>query len=437
MRITGYGPLYLFTLLLLAPVCANAQQTPNEIAIAPLVGDWDLPGTLIRLKIHPDGTLDHSSFGAGTIEYQRASSFRVVYQKDYIHCSYDIRKYSENELTFTVDIRPTDQGCELGTLRRSPEDKTSIDARKKAAASNAPDSTEKASASPAGTILKDCEDCPELVIVPSGRFTMGSPDSESGRKDTEGPQRTVEIDAAFAVGRYAITRDQFEAFVVATGRRFDNGCNVAVGNDWELRPELSFRSPGFAQDGRHPVVCVSWDDANDYAKWLSTKTGKSYRLLSEAEREYVTRAGTSSAYWWGSVAHPDQANFDPNQPGPEMNAQNTSLARGATVKTSALPTGSASPPKGTLPVYSYAPNAWGLFQVHGNVAEWVEDCWNRSYMGAPAKALAVQSGNCDRRVVRGGGWEYFAPALRSAHRESARKENRYYHVGFRVARNLS
>lgn len=429
MRFVWARPLYLFALLLLAPIGGHAQQASNAAAIAPLVGDWDLPGTLIRLKIHADGTVDHSNFGSGTIEYQRASSFRVVYREHYINCSYDVRKYSENELTFTIDVRPADSGCELGTLRRSPEDA----AKKKASESSAP-TTEKANLPAVATILKDCEDCPELIVVPAGRFTMGSPDAEPDRKSTEGPQRTVEIGASFAVGRYAITRDQFQAFVEATGRRSDSGCNVAVGEDWVPRSKLSFRSPGFPQDGRHPVVCVSWDDANDYVKWLSSKTGKSYRLLSEAEREYVTRAGTSSPYWWGSVAHPDQANFDPNTP--SSTAGNANVANAAKGKTAIVASAAASPAKGTVPVYSYSPNPWGLFQVHGNVAEWVQDCWNNSFLGAPAKASAVEAGNCDLRVLRGGSWEYFASDLRSAYREAAHKERRYYHIGFRVARDL-
>ena len=164
-----------------------------------------------------------------------------------------------------------------------------------------------------GTIFKDCDDCPELVVVPAGRFTMGSPDSEPGRLDIEGPQRTVEVNG-FAVGRYAITRDQFDEFVKATGRLYDDGCYVESVGKWALRPELSFRSPGFPQDGRHPVVCVNWDDANAYVKWLSAKTGKTYRLLTEAEREYVARAGTSSPYWWGVTVRPDQANYDQISP---------------------------------------------------------------------------------------------------------------------------
>src|SRR5262249_11915981 len=143
-------------------------------------------------------------------------------------------------------------------------------------------------------IVKDCDDCPELLVVPSGRFTMGSPDSEPGRIDVEGPQRSVEIASSFAVGRYAITRDQYDQFIKATGWAYDNGCYAESGGRYALKSELSFRSPGFHQDGRHPAVCVSWNDAHAYVKWLSEKTGKSYRLLTEAEREYVTRAGSSS-----------------------------------------------------------------------------------------------------------------------------------------------
>src|SRR5262249_2222530 len=120
---------------------------------------------------------------------------------------------------------------------------------------------------------------------------------------------SVELASSFAVGRYAITRDQYDQFIKATGWAYDNGCYTESSGRYALKSELSFRSPGFHQDGRHPVVCVSWNDADAYVKWLSEKTGKSYRLLTEAEREYVTRAGSSSPYWWGDTARPDRANY--------------------------------------------------------------------------------------------------------------------------------
>jgi formylglycine-generating enzyme required for sulfatase activity/uncharacterized caspase-like protein len=288
-----------------------------------------------------------------------------------------------------------------------------------------------------GTPFKDCEDCPEMMVAPAGRFTMGSPDSEGGRRDIEGPQRMVEVRSSFAAGRYAITRDQFDAFVKATARLYDDGCYAesSSADKWILRPDLSFRSPGFAQDGRHPVVCISWEDANAYVEWLSAKTGKSYRLLTEAEREYVTRAGTTTPYWWGSTIRPDLANYDktPDQPTSDQDLSTKARTASASPGPGKSPTTKA---KGTVPVDFYQSNPWGLFQVHGNVAEWVEDCWNRSYKGAPSDTSAVKTGDCNRRVLRGGGWSYWASDVRSAYRESARKENRYVHVGFRVARDL-
>jgi formylglycine-generating enzyme required for sulfatase activity len=443
MRTFWASTLRLVGLLLLAPACVNAQQTAN--AIAPLVGNWDLPGTQTRLKIHPDGTVDHSKLGEGTIQYEETSYFRLVFRQQHLSCSYEVRKYSDTELTFTVAVHPSDSDCELGALRRSPGSEAPPAPAKTNKSSEtlpAGDVSDNSKVVQAGATFKDCEDCPELIVVPAGQFTMGSPDTEPGRLDIEGPQRLVQIKVNFAVGRYAITRDQFEAFVKATGWLYDDGCYMESAGKWLLRPDLSFRSPGFSQDGRHPVVCVSWDDANAYIKWLSTKTGKPYRLLTEAEREYVTRAGTSSAYWWGNAARPDLTNYEiaPEQPTLDKNGLSKGKLASTTSKVnkaSASQTDSSGGIKGTVPVHLFQPNPWGLFQVHGNVAEWVEDCWNRSYVGAPSDSAAVMTGDCERRVLRGGGWSYRASDIRSAYRESAHKENRYVHVGFRVARDLT
>jgi formylglycine-generating enzyme required for sulfatase activity len=430
--------LRLCCLLLLAPACANAQQTPNAIAIAPLVGNWDLPGTLTRLKIHPDGTVDHSKFGEGTIQYQEATYFRLFFREPYLTCTYDVRKYSENEITFTILVHPSDSACELGALRKSPAPQAPPDATK-SKGSEAPGAAtvaDKSNPPPPGTVLKDCDDCPELVVVPAGRFAMGSPDSELGRDKDEGPQRTVEV-SSFAVGRYAITRDQFDEFVKATGGLYADGCYVESAKEtWDLHAELSFRSPGFPQDGRHPAVCVSWEDAQAYVKWLSARTGKSYRLLTEAEREYVTRAGKSLPYWWGATVRPDQANYFQGQPA--ANANGASKARVASTAVSKVPPPQITPAStGTVPVNLYQPNPWGLFQVHGNVAEWVEDCWNANYEGAPLNASAVRTGDCSRHVLRGGGWSFSAQEIRSAFRDLSIRDRRYVHVGFRVARDLT
>jgi formylglycine-generating enzyme required for sulfatase activity len=177
-----------------------------------------------------------------------------------------------------------------------------------------------------------CFTCPEMVVVPAGRFTMGSPNSEPERNDGE-DQVSVSIAKPFAVGKFAITRGEFAAFVKETGYKMDGGCDYEWNKSW--------RVPGFAQDDRHPVVCVTWNDAKAYAEWLSSKTGKTYQLLSEAEREYMARAGTTTPFWWGSTISTTQANFDRPRSG----------RRG-----------------GTVAVDSFKPNPWGLYNVYPDSA---------------------------------------------------------------------
>ena len=153
-----------------------------------------------------------------------------------------------------------------------------------------------------------------MVVVPSGRFLMGSPAGERGRYDKEGPIQEIAIPKMLAVGRYSITRDEFMAFVAATNYPYGQTCQAEVDNRFLDRPNTSFLSPpGFSPQGRDPIICVSWNDAKEYTKWLSAKTGKAYRLLSEAEREYVTRAGSATPYWWGETVSPSQANYDTRQ----------------------------------------------------------------------------------------------------------------------------
>jgi formylglycine-generating enzyme required for sulfatase activity len=244
--------------------------------------------------------------------------------------------------------------------------------------------------------FKECELCPELVVVPPGTFTMGSPKGERGRDKSEGPQHRVTFARPFAVGRFAVTFAEWDACVA------DGGCNGyrPDDNDWGR--------------GRRPVIHVSWNDAQAYAAWLSRKTGRTYRLLSEAEREYVTRAGTTTPFWWGSSISTSQANYDGTK-----GRKPTGELRGR-----------------TLPVDSFAPNPWGLYQVHGNVWDWVEDCWNESHNGAPADGSARPSGECSRRVIRGGDLGSGASQLRAAFRAWTDAELRLGN-GFRVARTLS
>jgi formylglycine-generating enzyme required for sulfatase activity len=246
--------------------------------------------------------------------------------------------------------------------------------------------------------FKDCENCPEMVVVPGESFTMGSPAEEPGRGDDEGPQHNkVTIAKPFAVGRFAVTFAEWDACVA------DGGCDGYKPSD-----------AGWGR-GDRPVINVSWDDAQSYVKWLSRKTGKSYRLPSEAEREYFTRARTTTPFWWGKKITPDQANYN----GDYVYAGGGSKGVWR---------------QKTVPVKSFAPNPWGLYQVHGNVWEWTEDCWNANYEGAPSDGSAWTTGDCRSHVVRGGSWFDFPWLLRSASRFRYLTGVRGYDLGFRVAR---
>jgi formylglycine-generating enzyme required for sulfatase activity len=263
--------------------------------------------------------------------------------------------------------------------------------------------------------FKDCETCPEMVVVPTGRFTMGSPSDEPERLNNE-DQVQVAIAKPFAVGRHALTRGEFAAFVAATGHRMDGGCTVWTGSEWKLQTDHNWRSPEFSETDRHPVVCVNWNDAKAYVAWLASTTGESYRLLSEAEREYVTRAGTTTPFWWGTSISISQANYlDIYKYGSGSKDERR---------------------EATVPVDSFTANPWGLFNVHGNVWEWTEDCWSDKNAGNPGDGTARSSGYCTRRVLRGGSWDLIPRLLRSASRSRNDPANRNISLGFRVARTL-
>ena len=244
--------------------------------------------------------------------------------------------------------------------------------------------------------FRDCNDCPLMVNVPAGSYTMGSPESEWGRGADEGPQHVVTIDEPFAVGVYEVTFEEWDACVAA------GGCDGYRPNDWAWGR------------GRRPVITVGWRDAQRYVAWLSSHTGAEYRLLSESEWEYVARAGTTTAYHFGT-------------------SPSKSLARYRQ---------SGAPVDRTVEVGSYAPNAFGLYDVHGNVWEWTQDCWNGDYTGAPADGSAWEQGNCSRRVMRGGSWAETRRDIRSANRAWGLQDNTRVligidnSVGFRVARNM-
>ena len=275
-------------------------------------------------------------------------------------------------------------------------------------------------ASPAGTTVRECADCPEMVVVPVGRFRMG--DLAGGGQSDEKPVHEVTIAEPLAVGVYEVTRGEFGRFVEATGYSAGNTCWTHEGDKWEQRTGRHWRNPGFAQTDQHPVVCVNWDDAQAYVRWLSRETGQPYRLLSEAEWEYVARAGTTTKYWWGGWLS-DEADHDYANYGTDKCCKG--LAAGADRWVNASPVG------------SFEANAFDLFDTAGNVWEWVGDCWNDNYNGAPSDGSAWTSGNCGLRVLRGGSWNDFPRNLRSANRSRDDSGNRLDINGFRVARTLT
>lgn len=271
-----------------------------------------------------------------------------------------------------------------------------------------------------GDTFKDSPTAPEMVVVPAGTFTMGSPDTEerwSGYKGEEEPQHQVTISQPFAVGRFAVTVEEFTAFVNATSRKMPDTIFTFENEKWEQRKGRSFRNPGFSQGPRHPVVGVSWGDADDYCKWLSGETSKSYRLLSETEWEYACRAGTDTPFWWGADISTEQANYDGNS------------TYGAGLK--------GEYQKGTLPVDRFDANPWGLYQTHGNVWEWCADNWHKDYNDAPTDGLVWPGGDTSLRVVRGGGWFGNPQYLRSANRFGDPPDGRFNYLGFRIARTLT
>ena len=273
-------------------------------------------------------------------------------------------------------------------------------------------------------VFRDCAGCPEMVVIPAGEFGMGSPASEAGRYDDEGPLRRVVV-GAFALGRREVTWSEYAAFVTATGRGSGDGCFEPIDGELLMNPEMSWREPGFAQHEGHPVVCVTWEDAQAYAAWLSGKTGKSYRLPSESEWEYAARAGTTAARYWGSGADA-QCEYANGADAAAKSRFNEWTVAGC--DDGAIQTALAG---------SYEANDFGLFDMLGNVAEWVEDCWHDDYSGAPSDGTAwTVGGDCRVRVLRGGSWGSDPPILRSAARGSAITEFGESVTGFRVARTL-
>jgi formylglycine-generating enzyme required for sulfatase activity len=250
---------------------------------------------------------------------------------------------------------------------------------------------EKAKAAKPGSDFKECANgCPVMIVIPAGKFIMGSPEAEPDRRTSEGPQHAVTLRQPFAVSKFEVTFEEWDACVATAG------CS-RVPDHWG-RAEM-------------PVLNVSWDDAKQYVGWLSQLTGKEYRLLTEAEWEYAARAGANTRYSWGDDAGVGNANCDGC--GSQWDLQQTA------------------------PAGSLKPNAFGLYDMHGNVWEWVEDSWHETYDGAPTDGSAwLAGGDPSFRIVRGGSWRNDSELVRAAVRVRRHINVRFDTLGFRVARTL-
>lgn len=297
--------------------------------------------------------------------------------------------------------------------------------------SSAPGAEMKENAYPPGTRLRDCRDvgCPWLVVVPAGEFMMGSAEGEEGHVSFESPQHRVRIAEPFTVMEAEVTLGAFTRFVQETGYKPGEGCFAGSGKDWQLDAKRNWSDPGFDQKPDHPVACVAWNDARVFAVWLSKRTGQTYRLLTEAEWEYAARAGSTSRYSFGDKG---------NELCRHANVGDRSLKK-------AIPDWKheiADCDDGHVhaaPVKSYQPNAFGLYDMHGNAWEWVQDCVHDNYQGAPEDGSKPWEADCvaDLRVLRGGGWSYQPDFARSAIRGWNSPGNRNVITGFRLARTLT
>lgn len=302
-----------------------------------------------------------------------------------------------------------------------------------------------------GHRFRDCPTCPEMVVVPAGSYEMGSPISEVGRLEEEGPVHRVTIAQPFAVGVYEVTRGEFGRFVETTGYSTGNSCGTFQNVKKSRRPGRHWRNPGFPQTDQHPVVCVSWEDAQAYVRWLSQETGQRYRLLSETEWEYVARAGTRTARYWGQgwsgqcryANGWDKALMRRDASFKRYTERLLEVLESKAVFSDLLREAWVSPVDcddgyaWTSPVGVYEANAFGLHDVLGNVWEAVQDCSNDSYVSASSDGDAWESGNCERHVSRGGSWNVDPRDLRSANRGRDVTGDRFDNIGFRVARTLS
>jgi formylglycine-generating enzyme required for sulfatase activity len=273
-----------------------------------------------------------------------------------------------------------------------------------------------------GTVIQDCPTCPAMVVLPGGRFKQGSLRAENGSTAFETPLHWVAIGPSLSMSSNAVTVDDFQQFIADTGWDM-SGCDTYDG-DWKHRPDNSWKNPGFSQTGTHPVTCVSWNDAKAYARWLSTKTGHSYRLPSASEWEYAARAGGEAVQPWSAdgsgacaTANVADAGAAQRYPGWAVFGCNDGYVY-------------------TAPVGSFKANSFGLNDMLGNVFQWTEDCWHANYSGAPIDGSARRDGDCSEHELRGGSWFSTPAYVRANYRNHFAADYRTSSVGIRLVRDV-
>ncbi|EJM77361.1 dihydropyoverdine dehydrogenase [Pseudomonas sp. GM55] len=257
-----------------------------------------------------------------------------------------------------------------------------------------------------GKVFKDCRHCPEMVVLPAGTFTMGTPEGEVGREPDEGPMHEVTFDKPFAMSRYQITAGEWVQYMKETGVTLPDG---------DTRPGRACTNgkPSYPQGPRQPAVCMNFAEVTAYVAWLSRKTGQHYHIVSEAQREYAARAGSTGPFPF------------PFDPGTEYS-----------IATHANTYGPTDGYSHSSPVGSYPPNAFGMYDMHGNVYEWIADCYHPDYVGAPTDGSAWTEPDCDTLRTRGNDWGEAPVFSRSGNRNDIDPQTRGDWIGFRVVRTL-
>ncbi len=366
------------------------------------LGRMDAPtGTMIAFATAPNATASDEGFYARVLAVQIKTP-GVELLDVFRNTTAEVRRLSGNKQEPRVsEVSITDRIYLAGSADTRPSVQVaSIKPEPQFHATNASvaDSDVVALDSP-GAAFRDCPNCPEMVWIPPGNFMMGNNEGN----DIQKPMHAVQIRYRLAVGKYPVTRGQFAQFVRETG--------YAGNSTW--------RNVGFTQDDKHPVVNVNRDDAQSYIKWLVTKTGNAYRLLSESEYEYAARAGTTTNYYWGDAASHEYANY-----GADISA----CCRGAVAGRDQW--------FNTSPVGSFKANQFGLYDMLGNVLEWTEGCWTGDYSNAPSDGSPEKKGDCTQSALRGASWYGTAQRLRADYRIHSFSAERSNSVGFRISRSM-